>query len=239
MAVRGDYAFVADDWSGLQVIDVSDPENPTWAGACNDFMAANGVTLVGDRAYVAAMDWGVQVVDISDPTDPQRVGEYNTPGLARRIAVSLPYLYVAEFDGGLTILRIANDTGDDFLWNDASDGTFGNPDRWTPPGPPGASDRATFDLPGEYTVFFDGDHTNDRLLVNQGDVNFDLGGWSYYLERVWDDAIRSDCLRSRHYARRRADNLERLGLGSRTGDRTLGAKHRRTHLRRRPAVERA
>ncbi len=50
--VSGDYAYVADDYSGLQVIDISDPENPTLVSSY-DTDRATGVFVSSDYAYVA------------------------------------------------------------------------------------------------------------------------------------------------------------------------------------------
>ena len=53
VAVRGDYAYVADEGAGLRVIDVSDPSNPTEAGFFDTGGAAYGVAVSGQYAYVA------------------------------------------------------------------------------------------------------------------------------------------------------------------------------------------
>ena len=51
--VAGSYAYVADYSSGLQVIDVSDPQNPAVTGACDTTGDARGVYVVCSFAYVA------------------------------------------------------------------------------------------------------------------------------------------------------------------------------------------
>jgi hypothetical protein len=69
--VLGNYAYVADDASGLQVIDVSNPTNPTIVGSVYTPDSAWGVYVLGNYAYVANMvNYGssrLQVIDISDP----------------------------------------------------------------------------------------------------------------------------------------------------------------------------
>ena len=85
--VSGNYAYVAGWYSGLQVIDISDPTKPTPAGSYNTPGDAYGVYVSGNYAYVADDEAGLQVIDISDPAKPTLAGFYNTPGYARGIYV--------------------------------------------------------------------------------------------------------------------------------------------------------
>ena len=65
--VSGDYAFVADYESGLQVIDITDPTNPTLAGDYDTPGYAWGVYVSGDYAFVADGYYsGLQLIDIRD-----------------------------------------------------------------------------------------------------------------------------------------------------------------------------
>ena len=79
---------MADDYSGLQVIDISDPTDPTLAGTCDTPGHARGVAVSGDHAFVADYAAGLQVIDICDPTDPTLVGSYDTPGECMGVAVA-------------------------------------------------------------------------------------------------------------------------------------------------------
>ena len=53
VSLAGDHAFAADGGSGLHVIDISDPTNPTLLGNYDTPGQACGVTASGDRASVA------------------------------------------------------------------------------------------------------------------------------------------------------------------------------------------
>lgn len=50
--VAGNYAYVADYSSGLQIIDVSNPSSPTLAGSYNTPEIAWDVFIIGNYAYV-------------------------------------------------------------------------------------------------------------------------------------------------------------------------------------------
>jgi hypothetical protein len=110
IAVAGDHAFVADGSSGLQVIDISDPTNPTLAGTYDTPGTAQGVAVAGDHAFVADGSSGLQVIDISDPTNPTLAGTYDTPGNAYGVTVAGDYAFVADGSSGLQVVDISDPT---------------------------------------------------------------------------------------------------------------------------------
>jgi hypothetical protein len=96
VAVAGAYAYVADDEHGLQVIDITNPQNPQIVGSADTPGHARAVAVVGTHAYVADDEHGLQVIDITAPQSPQLVGAVDTPGQAQDVAVSGTYAYVAD-----------------------------------------------------------------------------------------------------------------------------------------------
>ncbi|MDY6955170.1 MAG: hypothetical protein SWE60_27010, partial [Thermodesulfobacteriota bacterium] len=58
VAVIGEKAYVADGLWGLQVVDVSDPRDPTIIGSVDTPGTAGGVAVIGEKAYVADGLWG-------------------------------------------------------------------------------------------------------------------------------------------------------------------------------------
>jgi hypothetical protein len=103
VTVSGDYAFVTDYAFGLQVIDVSDPTNPTLVGTYDTPGTALAVVVEGDLAIVADGDHGLQLIDITNPTAPTLTGTFTGPDLARAVAV----------DGNIAV--VANGTSELFL----------------------------------------------------------------------------------------------------------------------------
>jgi len=123
VVVAGDLAFIADQASGLLMIDISDPANPSLVGSYNTPGHAMRVAVSGVRAYVADYGSGLQIIDIRDPSNPVLVGTYNTPGLAYGIAVSGDRAYVADGDYGLQIFDVRNPAAPALL------GTCDTPDK--------------------------------------------------------------------------------------------------------------
>ena len=63
MAVAGNYAYVAHEYySGLRIIDVSNPAAPTEAGFYDTPGLAWSVAVAGDYAYVADGDGGLIIL---------------------------------------------------------------------------------------------------------------------------------------------------------------------------------
>ncbi|QEI41830.1 hypothetical protein BMF77_02431 [Dolichospermum sp. UHCC 0315A] len=108
--VVGNYAYVADRDSGLQIIDISNPTTPTLKGNYDTSGYAWGVQVVGNYAYVADGYSGLQIIDISNPTTPTLKGNYYTSGWAYGVQVVGNYAYVANGYSGLQIIDISNPT---------------------------------------------------------------------------------------------------------------------------------
>ncbi|MCB0854693.1 MAG: hypothetical protein KDD63_20870, partial [Bacteroidetes bacterium] len=139
--VSGKYAYVASyDDDGVEILDISDPANPTHVGAITDdgTTALNGAQYIyvsGKYAYITSItDNGVEILDISDPTNPTHVGAITDNGTTalddpRGIYVSGKYAYVASStDHGVEILDIsdpANPTHVGAIFDDGTTELYG------------------------------------------------------------------------------------------------------------------
>lgn len=110
VAVQGQYAYVADNDAGLQVIRVSNPAEPSIVGTRNTPDDALDVAVQGDYAYVADDASGLQVIDITVPTNPRIVGAVDTPGFALGIAVAGTLACVSADEAGLQVIDISDPT---------------------------------------------------------------------------------------------------------------------------------
>ncbi|MBE0410476.1 MAG: hypothetical protein IBX69_12165 [Anaerolineales bacterium] len=72
--VVGKHAYIVGNGSGLQIVDISNPERPSIVGICDLPGKPIRLAVAGNYAYVAAYDAGMRVVDISDPAVPKEVG---------------------------------------------------------------------------------------------------------------------------------------------------------------------
>ncbi|WP_287738211.1 Calx-beta domain-containing protein, partial [Microcystis sp. M048S1] len=97
-------------YSGLQIIDISNPTNPTLKGNYDTSGYARDVQIVGNYAYVADDYSGLQIIDISNPTNPTLKGNYDTSSSAYGVQIVGNYAYVADAYSGLQIIDISNPT---------------------------------------------------------------------------------------------------------------------------------
>lgn len=71
--------YVADDQGGLQIVDISDPDNPYIIGEYSSEKSIVGVAVRDTFAYLAVNhnQGGVRIINVTDPESPVFVGEDN------------------------------------------------------------------------------------------------------------------------------------------------------------------
>jgi|GEM_PF-3750656 len=110
ISVSGSIACIADDDSGLQVFDVSDPMAPMLVGSLDLPGRALDVCLVSSIAYVANSDYGLRVVDLSNPASPTLMGTFSTFEPVVSVQVIGNLAYIAVEDTGFFIISVEDPT---------------------------------------------------------------------------------------------------------------------------------
>jgi hypothetical protein len=100
-------------YSGLQILDLSNPSLPVLLGTIETPGYALDVELSGQTAYVADFS-GFRIIDISRPNAPEIVGSLTALGLPRDLAVVGNLVYVADLDG-LKIIDVSLPTAPQVL----------------------------------------------------------------------------------------------------------------------------
>lgn len=121
--VSGKYAYVTSfGHNSLQIIDISNPSNPTFAGELQNSSRLNdalSVHVSGKYAYVTAFnDDSLQIIDISDPSYPSFAGELKSSRLNGiwGVYVSGKYAYVTtNYNDSLEIIDISNPSNPIFV----------------------------------------------------------------------------------------------------------------------------
>lgn len=107
VAVRGDYAYFADnDWS-LQVVDVSDPSVPAAVWSRSLTAPAYGLELANDHVFIANGTGGLVVADLVDPARPRIIASLPL-GVARDVKVIGDLAYVADDNKHLRIADVSD-----------------------------------------------------------------------------------------------------------------------------------
>jgi len=106
--IVGDLAFVAAGTTGLQVVDVSDPENPAAVGHWDgNIGSAEGIVVSGDYAYLVDGTGGLYVINIGDPANPEEEGHMDLQG-TRGLTISGDFAYISRGSRGMSIVNISN-----------------------------------------------------------------------------------------------------------------------------------
>jgi hypothetical protein len=107
--ISGNYAYIADGWKGLAIIDITDPTNPGAPVYRNTYGDAQAVYVSGNYAYIADYEDGLAIIDISDPENPG-APVYMDTECAMDVYVKGDYAYVADEINGLAVIDISDPT---------------------------------------------------------------------------------------------------------------------------------
>ncbi|NQU04973.1 MAG: hypothetical protein HQ568_02690 [Calditrichaeota bacterium] len=107
MFVSDQIIYVACGRQGLNIIDVSDPANPSLEANWHDAAFVSGLDVQGDYAYTTDSLGALFSVDISEPHEPFTAGlfRYQTPFLS--VGVDNDYAYILAING-LMIVDISD-----------------------------------------------------------------------------------------------------------------------------------
>lgn len=112
--IKGKYAYIASSLEGVEVIDITDPTNPTHAGAIFDdeTTALYGAVSIWVRTkYAYVTSWfenGLEILDISDPAHPTHAGKIILDSMAQGIVVRGKHAYIGMFNGGIRVVDISD-----------------------------------------------------------------------------------------------------------------------------------
>jgi hypothetical protein len=127
MAVSGHYVYVANDFDGIRIYDVSNPKQPVNVGHAVETNGGGAcrIAVSGQYAYVANFSDGLRIYDVSNPTNPVSIGQTNNAGTAFNVTVSGHYAFLADQSDGLRIYDITDPTNPSNIGHAAEPG-FGS-----------------------------------------------------------------------------------------------------------------
>jgi len=99
--------------------------------------------------------------------------------IARRMSLFIRGGRVMGLAMVLAVSVCAEAFASDIYWGNPAGGVFSVGSNWQGGVAPDADDRALFDLTSTYTVDFTADAATDWVLPQDGEITFDLGGFTY------------------------------------------------------------
>jgi len=107
IALRSNYAYLANGGNGLQIIDISNPALLKEVGYVNSHNFTNRVALSGNYAYITDGSAGLRIIDILIPEEPKEISFFKTDGNPCGLAVKDNYLYLVNGTHQLDIIDIS------------------------------------------------------------------------------------------------------------------------------------
>ncbi len=110
IAVFGDYVYLANIDSGVVIIDVSDPENPTDVGRVAEGLSVWGLDIQDDILYIAALELeiGLQAFDLMEPATPRFLGSMDPVPAAFHVYVHGNHAFVPTLFDGIRIVDVSD-----------------------------------------------------------------------------------------------------------------------------------
>ncbi len=107
--VVSNYAFIAADYSGLRIIDISNlPIELNEVGYYDSPGASYDMSINGNIVYLSDGGHSLRIVDISTISNPQEITFYDTPSYCYGVDVKDNFAYVAGTGKGLRIIDISD-----------------------------------------------------------------------------------------------------------------------------------
>jgi hypothetical protein len=100
--IFGNYAYVSMDGVGMEILDVSNPEE-TYSVYHTNLYTAFDIDVENNSACLIS-DW-FRVMDVSDPSNPVYLGGFQTDGL-QSVEIFGDYAYYGNKSGGFSIVDI-------------------------------------------------------------------------------------------------------------------------------------
>ena len=123
VCVNGSYAFLANSFDGIWIINISTPTHPSnithyleketiiypWGSFESLTSASQDVFIDGSFGYIADGEFGVKVLNLTDLLNPTKIGEYcDEKGSTNNIIINDSYAYVADGVDGIEILDLSD-----------------------------------------------------------------------------------------------------------------------------------
>lgn len=106
LVISGDYAYLANTYRGLIIVDISNLFQPSIVSRMEDITYPRKLDKQADYLFADSMNRVLQVIDVSTPELPEIAASFAIEGSTRDFDISGTYLYAAGDD--LPILDISD-----------------------------------------------------------------------------------------------------------------------------------
>jgi hypothetical protein len=109
LQIHDNHAFIAAGNGGLEIVDITDPDNLALTGKIRMNGYCSDVHIHGNtHVLLAAGSSGIQVVDIGDVENPENVATYGSGDFAMGLDADGERIYLANYYGGFQVIDFAD-----------------------------------------------------------------------------------------------------------------------------------
>jgi len=141
LEIRDNYLYVCNGYDGLEIIDITNLNNPIPIAHYENYGRPYSIAFLGDTAFVASRQAGLRVLDISDISNPTEVdsfyldddGDNYIDYFIDAVTIVDGKPVIGDRGGNIMVLDFSGDTvsvvseintvGIDYHWRLKSDGT--------------------------------------------------------------------------------------------------------------------
>jgi hypothetical protein len=106
--VSGNTAFLLENVTGLELVNISNPENPVSYSTFHSPGNCYNVKVADNLVYVADGNAGISVLNVTNPSQPYFVNTTSTETNVRYIDYSPNFLFTGEGTSGVEVLNVFN-----------------------------------------------------------------------------------------------------------------------------------
>ncbi|MEA3363801.1 MAG: hypothetical protein U9Q61_11110 [Thermodesulfobacteriota bacterium] len=103
---QGGMVYVANGRSGMLIVDVTNPAEPTILSSIPISGICKEVRVVDDKAYITSHHGGITVVDVKDPENPTVLSIIPMSAMSKGLQVVGDLIYVAQRKMGVTVVPV-------------------------------------------------------------------------------------------------------------------------------------
>ncbi|MHA1427755.1 MAG: hypothetical protein ACTSQI_17380, partial [Candidatus Helarchaeota archaeon] len=106
VVINGNFAYIAVNSFGLQILDITDPTTPTERGTYSISGVINCIDYANNRVYIGVSS-ALYILDVTNPDSPSLNTTIAMGSTVYGVAVDFPYIYVGAYSQSF---KIANQT---------------------------------------------------------------------------------------------------------------------------------
>jgi hypothetical protein len=108
ICISGSTVYLALQDSEMQIVDVSNPDEPILIGSYIAPGQFEGIAVQDELAYISILGSGLHIVDVTNPSSTVLIGSVDTPGSQGRIEVAGDTVYLVQGVAGLQIIDVSD-----------------------------------------------------------------------------------------------------------------------------------